>query len=132
MVLDDMDRTTGLLVAGGLIAFALSRGNGSGGGSGGGGGGAQPSGLTASFDVRRDHRSSKWILDGSESVDPDGEIVQWAWDLGNDGDIDHIFEQSMVRVDPFEPKQLRLMVTASDGEVTETARSFSLPGSGGV
>lgn len=52
-------------------------------------------------------------LDGSPSSDPDGQVVAYDWDVGNDGDIDANGETASVFAWP--NTEVRLMVTDDSG-----------------
>lgn len=52
-------------------------------------------------------------LDGSASYDPDGTVVGYDWDVGNDGDVDATGETATVFAWP--NTEVRLIVTDDDG-----------------
>jgi len=69
---------------------------------------------TAEFTTSRKGRSSNVDLDGFPSTDPDGSIVSYRWDVGNDGTIDHT--GGMVEnADVPQGALVRLVVTDDDG-----------------
>lgn len=53
-------------------------------------------------------------LDGSPSSDPDGNIVSYEWDIGNDGTIDET-GQTVTKVKAPSGTEVRLVVTDDDG-----------------
>jgi hypothetical protein len=68
----------------------------------------------AEFTTDRKGRSSNVDLDGSPSTDPDGSIVSYRWDVGNDGSIDHTGE-TVENADVPQGALVRLVVTDDDG-----------------
>jgi len=69
---------------------------------------------TAEFTTDRKGRSSNVDLDGSPSTDPDGSVVSYRWDVGNDGTIDDTGE-TVENADVPQGALVRLVVTDDDG-----------------
>jgi hypothetical protein len=76
---------------------------------------------TADFTFTRQNRNFV-DLDGSPSSDPDGSIVTYEWDVGNDGTIDHT-GQTVTKVRATSGTEIRLIVTDDDGATDSVTKT---------
>lgn len=67
----------------------------------------------AQFNYQRQNKN-KIDLDGTPSNDPDGTVVSWEWDVGNDGTIDYT-GQTVGNADVPEGTPVKLTVTDNHG-----------------
>lgn len=69
-------------------------------------------------------------LNGTASADPDGAIVEWAFDLDGDGTFDRVTERAAVRVTYADPGEypVRLRVTDDDGATATATGAVTVTG----
>ncbi|MFB6290224.1 MAG: PKD domain-containing protein [Candidatus Bipolaricaulia bacterium] len=61
-------------------------------------------------------------FDGSNSYDPDGNIVRWRWDFDSDGDVDAVGRQGYNTYTGTGRVKVRLTVTDNDGATSSTSQ----------
>jgi hypothetical protein len=81
---------------------------------------------TAEFSTNRRGRSDNVELIGTPSSDPDGSVVSYRWDIGDDGTIDHTGEV-VPRADVPDGTLVTLIVTDDDGATDQVTRLVTGP-----